>query len=55
MFGLAMELKIFGHSLVAYGVQREIVKFKLMHPYLKENSKWSKIEKIWSLKIRGEV
>jgi hypothetical protein len=31
-----LELKIFGHNLVAYGVQREIVKFKLMHPYFKK-------------------
>jgi hypothetical protein len=29
-----VELKILGHSLFASGVQRGIVKLKLVHPYL---------------------
>jgi hypothetical protein len=37
-----LELKIFGHSLVAYGVQRGTVKLKLMHPYLKKKLKMVK-------------
>jgi hypothetical protein len=46
---VCLKLKILGLSLVAFGAQRMIVKFKLVHFFFfKDHSKWTK-KKIYGL------
>jgi hypothetical protein len=40
-----LELRIFGHNLVASGIQRGIVKLKLVHPIPLDYPKYTRNEK----------
>jgi len=50
--GKCLKLKILGLSSVAFGAQRMIVKFKLVHSFFfKDHSKWTKKEDMACLKV----
>jgi hypothetical protein len=48
--GKCLKLKILGLTLVAFGAQRMIVKFKLVHSFFLDHSKWTQ-KKMACLKV----
>jgi hypothetical protein len=48
-----LELRIFGHNLVASGIERGIVKLKLVYPILLDYSKCTRNEKDMRFESKG--
>lgn len=55
LHGKCFEIKIFGHNLIAFGVQRGIIELSSWHSYtFLDHSKWTRNE-IWGLESWGSL